>query len=109
MNNNKFSGALVSRLILNRVYIMDALKWGLDTTYVKNIEYWQHLAYLQEVSEDMILQLKRQSPESRSEALFRVLCTIDPDLSIGTLIAHLEAMKMKHLVTCLRDQQLQGK
>ena len=109
MDNNKFSGALVSRFILNQVYIMDALKRGLDTTYVRNIENWQHLAYRQEVSEDMIMQLKCQSPESHSEALFRVLCTADPDLSIGTLINHLEAEKMKYLVTCLRDQQLQGK
>ena len=108
MNDNKFSGALVSQFILNRAYIMDALERGLDTTYRKNVENWKHLADRQEVSDDVIMQLKRQSPESHSEALFQVLSTVDPNLSIGTLIFHLEDLKMKQLVTCLRNQQLNG-
>ena len=88
---------------------MDALTRCLDTTYKKNVENWQHLANRQGVSQDLIMKLKCQSPQSRSEALFQLLKTTNPDLSIGTLKRHLIDLEMKNVVECIKDLNLQGK
>lgn len=106
---NKFSGTLVERVILYHVYIMDTLRRYLDTTYIKNNENWQHLAHRGGVPKEVVMQLQCQSPASRSEALFQALSATDPNLSIGTLIRHLEDLQMQYLVACLRDHQLHGK
>lgn len=91
-------------------YIMDTLKRHLDTTYTKNIENWQYLAERKGVSPDKIMQLKCQSPESRSEALFQVLCTADTNLTIGTLKKKLRELYMTNVVTCIDElQHLKGK
>lgn len=88
---------------------MDTLARWLDTSYNKDIQYWQHLAYRQDVSDDKIMALKCQSRTSRSEALFQVLPTIDPNLSIATLIYHLKELQMNNVVKCLQDLKLDGK
>ena len=88
---------------------MDTLAHWLNTSYNKDIQYWQHLADRQEVSDDKISALKCQSPASRSEALFQVLPTIDPNLSIATLTYHLKELQMNNVVKCLHDLKLDGK
>lgn len=90
---------------------MDTLKRHLDTTYTKNIENWQYLAERKGVSPDKIMQLKCQSPESRSEALFQVLnCTANTNLTIGTLKHKLRELYMTNVVTCIDElQHLKGK
>ena len=75
----------------------------LDTTYTRNNENWQHLASRQGVSEDLIMRLKLQSPESHSEALFQLLKATSPDLSAGTLRRHLIDLQMKNVLQCIRD------
>jgi len=86
---------------------MDKIKRCLDTTYTRNNnENWLHLAYRQGVDTHMITRLKCQSPESRSEALFQVLPTVDPDLSTGTLLCHLKELEMNNVVKCIEALNL---
>ena len=88
---------------------MDTLSRYLDISYSRNIANWQHLAHLQGVPTDRVMELKCQSPESRSEALFQVLPTVDPDLSISTLVIHLMDLEMNNVVKCIQDLHLDSK
>ena len=83
---------------------MDILKRRLDTSYYKNVQNWQHLAHRQNVPTDMIMKLTGQSPASRSESLFELLETRNPDLTIGTLKFHLNCLKnMGNVAKCISD------
>ena len=96
------SEQLVESIILGDVYAMDILKRRLDTSYNKNIQNWQHLAYHQNVPQDMILKLTCQSPASRSESLFQLLESTNPDLPIGTLKFHLNSLtNMGNVEKCI--------
>ena len=99
-----FLGATVEEAILSHVYIKDALTKCLDTSYIRNNENWQHLAYRQKVSADLIMKLTCQSPESRSEGLFQVLKTSSPDLTFGTL-KHclLDLENMTNVLECIKN------
>lgn len=98
------SGPLVESVILGNVYVMDILKRRLDTSYYKNVQNWQHLAHRQNVPTDMIMKLTGQSPASRSESLFELLETRNPDLTIGTLKFHLNCLKnMGNVAKCISD------
>ena len=96
------SEQLVESIILGDVYAMDILKRRLDTSYNKNIQNWQHLAYHQNVPQDMISKLTCQSPASRSKSLFQLLESTNPDLPIGTLKFHLNSLtNMGNVEKCI--------
>ena len=98
------SEPLVESVILGNVYIMDILIRRLDTSYNKNIQNWQHLAYRQNVSRDMILKLSTwQSPASRSESLFELVESRNPDLTIGTLKNLICLENMGNVAKCMSD------
>ncbi len=102
------SGALVANVILHHVYVMDAISRRLDVS-CKGNQNWRHLAILNDVSTD--LQLKWQSGERhcRSEKMFEVVFTIDPDLLIGTLQQHLRDLKINNVEHYLGSLHLEGK
>ena len=103
-------GELVENVILHHPYAMDSLKRGLDPSYNKNIENWKHWAYHQRVSDDKIMQLKSQTPESHSEALFKAVSAVYPDLSIQELTHYLtDLIEMNNVVKCIQDLKLHGK
>ena len=104
------SGELVENAISHHPYAMDSLKRGLDPSYNKNIKNWQHWGYNREVSNDTIMRLKSQTPKSHSEALFKAVPTVDPDLSIQELTHYFtDLIGMNNVKKCIQDLKLHGK
>ncbi|CAH3037869.1 unnamed protein product [Pocillopora meandrina] len=80
---------LVGKTILEgRVFIKDKLSYSLDTSF-KRVQNWRHLAELNEVSTD-----QSQERLSKSEALFEVVVSRNPNLLIGDVKALLSNLKM---------------
>ena len=75
-------------MLEGRVFIKDKLSYFLDTS-IKRVQNWTHLAELNEVPTD---QLRERF--SKSEALFEVVVSRNPNLLIGDVKAHLNNLKM---------------
>ena len=75
-------------MLEGRVFIKDKLSYFLDTS-IKRVQNWTHLAELNEVPTD---QLRERF--SKSEALFEVVVSRNPNLLIGDVKAHLSNLKM---------------
>ena len=85
-------------MLEGRVFIKDQLSYFLDTS-IKRVQNWTHLAELNGASTD-------QSPErfSKSEALFEVVVSRNPNLLIGDVKAHLSNLKMIEVRNYLTSQ-----
>lgn len=103
------SGDYVAKVIYGNVHVMDTFECYLDTSYNRNVQCWWHWAHRQGVPEDNIMALKCGSPDSRSEALFQQVPTVDPELSVATLVALLEELDMNDVVKCITDLDINGK
>ena len=90
---------MVGKTILEgRVFIKDKLSYFLDTSF-KRVQNWRHLAELNEVSTD-----QSQERLSKSEALFEVVVSRNPNLLIGDVKALLSNLKMIEVRNYLNSQ-----
>lgn len=103
-----FSDALVENAILHKVSVMDAVSRRLDMS-CKGIQNWRHLASLNGVSESLQLKCQAGEQQSRSEKMFELLSTTDPDLLIGTLKQHLRDLNINDVELYIQSLNLRGK
>ena len=87
---------------------MDAISRRLDM-FCRGIQNWRHLASLNGVSESLHLKCQAGEQQSRSEKLFDLLSTTDPDLLIGTLKQHLRDLNIHNVELYIQGLHLRGK
>ena len=100
---------MVENAILHKVYVMDVISRHLDLS-CRGTQNWRHLASLNGVPDYLQLKLCQSGEQhSRSEKLFDLLCTTDPDLLIGTLKQHLSDLKINNVEHYIQSLNLRGK
>ena len=76
---------------------MDTLGQYLDPSY-RGLQNWRHLAELNKVSTDLL-----KERHSRSEEMFKVVASTDPDLPIGTVKSHLRNLKINEVMDYIQN------
>ena len=87
---------------------MDVISRHLDMS-CRGIQNWRHLASLTGVSEYVQLKCQTGEQQSRSEKMFDLLSTTDPDLLVGTLKQHLRDLNINTVELYIQGLNLRGK